>query len=336
MPFAQHSIQRVSRPATTFLLSAAWIVLSLAVAGEMTQLVPAMWVDLTREVVAAVLLFGGFYAMSNAFVKDLRPLSSVGFVRRPGIAGEFARGLALGWGIAIALLLPALLTGNLGMAFAFDAATLQRTLLSIVVLLAFALVVQLVLAGLPVRMLLKTTSAGLTAAAVIFVVTLLAITGSASQGRILPVMVLAASLFLTGFLRTRAIWLPLGLQIGWTVGLQILFGAPSPYTPVTFGVVQSEVRGPVWLTGGSFGPEASGFAILVLIAALIALVVITKDYAWHYTWQPIESAGYPMDVPPPAEHIREEQKHAVAAPLIQIGGVQQPHIPHSEPDNPPL
>ncbi|MEK6396643.1 MAG: hypothetical protein V4734_01025 [Terriglobus sp.] len=324
-------MHRPSRSAATFLLSAAWIMLCLLSAGELSRLAPPLWADVARELIAAILLGGGFYFMGRLWIKDLRPLSSIGFVRRPGMSGEFAKGAALGWGIAIALVLPALFTGNLSMQFSFDPATLARTLLSTVVLALFALVVQLILAGLPIRMLMKATSPGWTVAAVVFVVTMLAITGAASQGRTLPVMALAASLFVAGFLRTRAIWFSLGVQLGWSLVLQLLFGASSPYTPSAFSFVQSVQEGPVWLTGGPFGPEASVIAIVVLIAALIVLYRLTKDYAWHYTWQPQQGAGYAMDVAPPAEHIKEEQRHAAAAPLVQIGGLQPPQLPHREP-----
>ena len=117
MPFANHALHRPSRPAATFLLSAAWIVLSLLSAGELARLAPPVLSDFVRELIAAALLGGGFYALAKAWVADLRPLSSIGLVRRPGIGGEFAKGAALGWGIAIALVLPALLTGNLSIQF---------------------------------------------------------------------------------------------------------------------------------------------------------------------------------------------------------------------------
>jgi hypothetical protein len=324
---------RSNRTASLFLLSAAWIVLSLAVAGEMTRLVPALWEDLVREVVAAALLFGGFYRIAKAYVPDLRPLSSVGFVKRPGVATEFGLGAALGWGIAIALVLPAMLTGNLDLTFGFTSIALTRFVLSAVVLTAFALVIQLVLSGLPIRLLVRATGPGWTTAAVVFVVACLAVTGQGGQGRGLIFMGLTASLFVAGFLRTRALWLSLGVQIGWTLSLQLIFGAASPYTPVSYGIVQSDTGGPAWLTGGPFGPEASLFAVIVLIAALVALFRITRDYAWHYTWQPIEGAGRPMDVAPPAEHVREEQKHAAAAPLVQIGGIA-PAQPQELPPTP--
>lgn len=326
MPFAHHSIFKASRAASTFLISAAWLVLSLAAAGEISRLAPPLLVDVTREAVAAALLFVGFYSVASMFLNDLRPLSNVGFVRRPGTAGEFARGLALGWGIAIALVLPALLSGNLSANFSFSVVSLTSMLVSAVTLVAFAFVVQLILGGLPVRTLLNATSPAWTATAVVIVAAMLAFAGSAAEGRSVLFAALTGFLFVTAFLRTRAVWLSLGLQLGWTLSLQLLFGASSPYTPATSGPVTAQVSGPFWLTGSPVGPEASMFAVFVLIAAIIVLYRLTKDYAWHYTWQPLEGAGHPMDVPPPEQHLREEARHAVV-PLVQIGGVQSlaPH-----------
>ncbi|MGI4852769.1 MAG: hypothetical protein ACRYF4_01830 [Janthinobacterium lividum] len=313
--------QRLVTPALLFVLSCGWIVVSLAggrLAGTLSS--PA-WYDLSREAVTAAMLFVGFYAMARLGVPDLRPLSSVGMVRRPGIGTEFGRGAALGWGFSVAMVLPALLGGNLRLLFSWDLATVGHALVSMAMLLCFALVVQLILAGLPVRLLVRSVGANWTVTAVVLIAVLLALNSAAGQGISLLFTGLSVALFVFAFLWTRAIWLPLGLQLGWTWSLQVLFGARSPYTPATNGPVQNDVFGPVWLTGGSFGPEASTLAILLMVIALIVLFRLTRDYAWHYTYQPITAAGYPMDVPPPAEHLRQEGQATAAAPLIQIGGI---------------
>jgi hypothetical protein len=320
-----------SRSAVLFLAAAAWIFLSLGAGRETSGAVPALWTDLVRLAVDAIVLFLGFYFLSRAWVTDLRPLSSVGFVRRPGAATEFGVGAAVGWGIAVALVLPAVLTGNLSLTFSADPTALSRTVVSVAVLVCFALLMQLVLAGLPTRLLHRAIGARWTMVAVIFVAVVLALTGQQGQGSSLLFTGLAAALFCMGYLRTRAIWVPLGLQIGWTVGLALLFGANSPYTPPTYGIVQSDTGGSAWLTGGPFGPEASLFAIVVLIAALFALHRVTRDYAWHYTYQPILGAGQAVEIAPPAEHVREEKRVAAAAPLVQIAGIA-PAPPATLPD----
>ena len=187
------------------------------------------------------------------------------------------------------------------------------------------------IAGLPTRLLVRATSPSWTTTAVVFVAACLVVTRGSGDGSSVLFAALAAALLCTAFLRTRALWLPLGLQIGWTLSLQLLFGANSPYEPLGYGIIQGDTGGPAWLTGGPFGPEASSFAIVILILAIVALIRITRDYAWHYTYQPIVGSAYPVEVAPPAEHIKEEQRAAKATPLVQIQG-----LPPSGPSDPVL
>lgn len=314
--------QRAGSPPLLFVASSVWIIFAMIAGRAAAALVPAPWYDLCRYGVIAGLLFGGFYLIARNSIADMRPLSSIGFVRRPSAPREFGLGLALGWGIALALVLPALLTRNLRLAFSFDAASLQACAVGVLVLLAFGVVVQLVLGGLPMRLLVRSTGTTWAVCAAIFVSVLLAVQTGPNAGRNVLFVALLTSLFCAAFFRTRALWTSLGLQVGWMLVQQLVFGTPSAYTPATGGIVQSSIGGASWLTGGLLGPETSLWAVLVLIAALVVLFRVTRDYAWHYTYQPITGAGYPMDVPPPAEHVREEQR--AVAPLVQIGGIGQP------------
>lgn len=84
---------------------------------------------------------------------------------------------------------------------------------------------------------------------------------------------IAAGVFLAfGWLRTRQLWLPIGLHLGWNFFEGNIFGFPVSGLE-TSRLIRHTVEGPVWLTGGSFGPEA-GLIILPAMALGIGLMVI--------------------------------------------------------------
>lgn len=75
----------------------------------------------------------------------------------------------------------------------------------------------------------------------------------------------AAGIFLAfGYLRTRQLWLPIGLHIGWNVFEGLVFGFPVSGLNLP-GLIVAQVDGPKYFTGGAFGPEAG----LVLLPALL-------------------------------------------------------------------
>ncbi len=83
-----------------------------------------------------------------------------------------------------------------------------------------------------------------------------------------------AGLLLTGcFLLTRRLWLGIGLHAAWnyTQG-SVYSGVVSGNAPAD-GLVVSQLHGSHWLTGGSFGLEASVIAVLVGSTAGILLLV---------------------------------------------------------------
>lgn len=322
----------VSRPqidpgrqaAMTFAASAAWIVFATLLSRIAAAVVPQPLSEFFYWLFLSGLLFGGFALLARVSVPDLRAMSAVGFVRRPTAGREFALGVAIGWGLTIALLLPALFAGNLSAAILFSGGGAGLWLISLLTLVCHAAALQLVLAGLPFRMLMRASGPGWAAAAVVIMAGLLTSFSHGGDGSSMLFAALAAALCCAGFLRTHAMWLSLGLYTAWTVSLTFLFGQGSPYLPAVSSPVQGTILGRQWLTGAPFGPEASGLAPLFLLAALWVLVRTTRDYAWDYTYQPIEGAGYPMDVAPPAEHTKMEQAASARPTLVQIQSVPGP------------
>jgi len=83
-----------------------------------------------------------------------------------------------------------------------------------------------------------------------------------------------AGLFLSyAFVRTRQLWLPIGLHIGWNFFEGPVFGfAVSGLR--TFRLIEHEISGPEIITGGSFGPEAG----LILFPALLLGIFLIELY----------------------------------------------------------
>jgi len=85
---------------------------------------------------------------------------------------------------------------------------------------------------------------------------------------------LAAGLFLAyGYLRTRLLWLPIGLHVGWNFFQGNIYGFPVSGIE-TYALIQHTVVGDELVTGGAFGPEAG----LILFPALLVGFGLIKLY----------------------------------------------------------
>ena len=86
-----------------------------------------------------------------------------------------------------------------------------------------------------------------------------------------------AGLFLAyGYLRTRQLWLPIGLHLGWNFFEGTLFGFPVS-GQYEYQLIRQTVTGPDFITGGSFGPEAGLVLLPVLILGAAGIYYYTKN-----------------------------------------------------------
>ncbi|HWQ53065.1 MAG TPA: type II CAAX endopeptidase family protein [Bryobacteraceae bacterium] len=98
-------------------------------------------------------------------------------------------------------------------------------------------------------------------------------------------------LFGIAFLRSRDLWLPIGLHFGWNVTLPV-FGVPVSGLKIGMtGYVMEWSASPLW-SGGGYGPEGS---ILTSLAMLVLLVYILKA---PFRRQPSALLDPPMETPP--------------------------------------
>ncbi|GAB4580666.1 MAG: hypothetical protein Fur0022_34080 [Anaerolineales bacterium] len=85
-----------------------------------------------------------------------------------------------------------------------------------------------------------------------------------------------AGLFLAyGYVRTRQLWLPIGLHIGWNFFENTVFGFPVSGLD-TLGLLFHTNTGPEWLTGGAFGPEAGLIVIPGMLLGSVIMYFYTK------------------------------------------------------------
>lgn len=84
---------------------------------------------------------------------------------------------------------------------------------------------------------------------------------------------LAGVLFCVAYLRTRSLWLPTAVHLGWNWAMASVFALPvSGLAELRPELYRANVPGAEWATGGEFGPEGGVAATLAFLLAL-ALVI---------------------------------------------------------------
>jgi uncharacterized protein len=81
---------------------------------------------------------------------------------------------------------------------------------------------------------------------------------------------------------SRSLWLPIGMHFGWNFSEGGLFGT-AVSGGHSHGLISVTLKGPVYLTGGAFGPEAS---IIALAACLIVATTLGIYSLRRRHWRP--------------------------------------------------
>jgi membrane protease YdiL (CAAX protease family) len=83
--------------------------------------------------------------------------------------------------------------------------------------------------------------------------------------------VLAGVLLAVAYLKTRALWLPIGLHWGWNFFMNAVLSLPVSGFQFGEQPFRVEMYGPAWLSGGRYGPEGSVVLTVLCVAAIVAL-----------------------------------------------------------------
>ncbi len=97
---------------------------------------------------------------------------------------------------------------------------------------------------------------------------------NATLGSALAIAVEAGFMLAAAYAATRSLWVPIGVHLGWNFAQGGLFSTSVSGTDAPRGLLDGVTSGPVLVSGGEFGPEASG-------CSLLAGVVLTAVFLWQ-------------------------------------------------------
>ena len=155
----------------------------------------------------------------------------------------------------------------------FSLYNVARAAIVVVVLISGALAEELMFRGYPFQRLVEGIgpAGAIVVFSVLFGVVHLSNPGASVWGLINTVAI--GVLLSVTYLRTRALWLPWGIHFAWNTVLGLCLGLPVSGLRLFNVVVHASATGPKWLTGGSYGIEASAPGAL---AVVMGLVIVSK------------------------------------------------------------
>jgi len=89
----------------------------------------------------------------------------------------------------------------------------------------------------------------------------------------LAIAVEAGVLLGAAYMVTRSLWLPIGLHAAWNFTQGAIFDVPVSGIDAQ-GLVVAKLQGPAWLSGGTFGLEASVIALALATAAGVWMLML--------------------------------------------------------------
>lgn len=203
---------------------------------------------------------------------DHRPLAWAGIGAHRWTARELAQGAALGLGMTTLVWLPYLLSGGV----ALEGLAGSDLLYWSAYLLMSAAGEELLFRGYLFQRLIEI------AGPLLATLLLSALFAVAHLGNPEMTGQSAMNIFFGGiffslcYLRTGSLWLPFAAHFVWNFMLAKIFGLPVSGLQMGGSLLRTEDALPIWLGGGSFGPEGGVIATVALVAGVAALLTIRK------------------------------------------------------------
>ena len=325
---ASHPVSRVVHLALA-LAGLGWAAAALAIASRGAHGI-AVYLDLgnaealLEALFLVFLLMLGYRALAGVLRGSQGPSDFsnrfIALPDRPGWLGEFGVGTAIGWGACLAAVLPLLLTGHLhGRISQLGGQASSLTIFGATLLVA-TLGEELIFRGFTFHQLQQ--AIGRSGASLVLAVLFSLVLVARGTPRHMAIALINGTVFglllAMAWLRTRGLWVGWGLHFSFRGVMALVLGLPIAGHASAISLLDAQVRGPGWLTGGTYGLDAALLTGLVLLGAMAVLYHATREWAWHYTHPPIVAAGYEVMIAPPAAHVAMQTEPPKPAALVQI------------------
>jgi membrane protease YdiL (CAAX protease family) len=316
-----------SRAFAWFLIAVVYFVIAREIAIRAASgLASGDWLELANRSILLFLLVVGYAGMGYVGQKQLEPIKAMGLVLRPAWRREVALGAAIGWAGMVACVLPIALMGGLVVTL-FPSPRLGLAFLDLAILAIAALVEEVAFRGYPFQRLIEATNPTIATLFVSFLFGLIHLGNPGATTASTIVTIFAGWLLAIAYLRTRALWVGWGFHFTWNAAMGVIFGLPISGITNFSPVVASNAVGPLWITGGGYGPEGSLVCAVVILVLIFVLIRATRDLKYRYAQPVIVPGGIPVDI----DAISHRQHKAAMGPqvpaaprVVQISGLQTP------------
>lgn len=233
--------------------------------------------ELSYRSLALVLVLAGYSLL--LIVADRvegNPLSAMGLSLRGPWLRDVAVGLALGF-LMIALAVSVIaIAGDLSVHVAAPPRAVKKVIIVLMTLISGAMLEEAMFRGYPFQRLVESARpvGGILILSALFGAVHLG-NPSASVWSFVNTTAVGV-LFCIAYLRTQSLWMPWAIHFSWNATLGLVFGLPVSGLTSFAVVVRSKAPGPVWLTGGDYGIEASALGTFVILLGIVALMLFVK------------------------------------------------------------
>ena len=278
------------------------------------------WYPLVDQAMLCFLLIVGFAGFGRLFDRQLHPVREQGLPARAGWQGEAGLGMVVGWGAAVACVLPMALAGGIAIVLIVSRQSWEWLAADAAYFALWALGEEIAFRGYGFQRFMQ--ALGPVGATVGFAA-FYALVESQRQGANTATFFVSLALgvaLTTAYLRTRALWVSWGINFAWKASRALIFGLAVSGMNGHSPLVQGNPMGSFWLTGGGYGLDGSWLAVVVLLAMLPVVYRVTRELDYRYNAPVLEPAGIPVDLDRAARMQHEAAMGPAPEPgLVQIG-----------------